>query len=119
MDLLNTVMFNADSRKIDWKAIDKIECGINVQRCEKWWQAVASVALLFWPAARQSIGASRWSVEVCGVVWMSSNVSCSETSEMHGRSLTAMMTNLKCLIKFSADKKCCLLEHTNVSSVNQ
>jgi len=30
MDLLNTVMYNADGRKIDWKAIHKIECYINV-----------------------------------------------------------------------------------------
>jgi hypothetical protein len=29
-DLVNTVMYNADSRKIDWKAIHKIECYINV-----------------------------------------------------------------------------------------
>jgi hypothetical protein len=29
-DLLNTVMYNADGRKIDWKAIHKIECYINV-----------------------------------------------------------------------------------------
>jgi hypothetical protein len=30
MDLLKTVMYNADGRKIDWKAIHKIECYINV-----------------------------------------------------------------------------------------
>jgi len=30
MDLVKTVMYNADSRKIDWKAIHKIECYINV-----------------------------------------------------------------------------------------
>jgi hypothetical protein len=29
-DLIKTVMYNADSRKIDWKAIHKIECYINV-----------------------------------------------------------------------------------------
>ena len=34
------------------------------------------------------------------------------------KSLNALMTNLNCIIKFSADKKCCLLEHTNMSSVN-
>ena len=35
------------------------------------------------------------------------------------KSLNAMMmTNLNCIIKFSAGKKCCLLEHTNMSSVN-
>jgi hypothetical protein len=30
MDLIKAVMYNADSRKIDWKAIHKIECYINV-----------------------------------------------------------------------------------------
>jgi hypothetical protein len=30
MDLIKTVLYNADSRKIDWKAIHKIECYINV-----------------------------------------------------------------------------------------
>jgi hypothetical protein len=30
MDLIKSVMYNADSRKIDWKAIHKIECYINV-----------------------------------------------------------------------------------------
>jgi polyhydroxyalkanoate synthesis regulator phasin len=30
MELVKTVMYNADSRKIDWKAIHKIECYINV-----------------------------------------------------------------------------------------
>jgi len=29
-DLIKSVMYNADSRKIDWKAIHKIECYINV-----------------------------------------------------------------------------------------
>merc|ERR1719171_85974 len=29
-DLVKTVLYNADSRKIDWKAIHKIECYINV-----------------------------------------------------------------------------------------
>lgn len=29
-ELVNTVLYNADSRKIDWKAIHKIECYINV-----------------------------------------------------------------------------------------
>jgi hypothetical protein len=30
LELLKTVMYNADGRKIDWKAIHKIECYINV-----------------------------------------------------------------------------------------
>ena len=34
------------------------------------------------------------------------------------KSLDAMTTNLNRIGKFSADKKCCLLEHTNMSSVN-
>ena len=31
IDLLNTVMYHADGRKIDWKAIHKIERYINVR----------------------------------------------------------------------------------------